>query len=182
MEAYFYEDTGTPSERPADWLIGKWSTPFGPAGLTIESFSIEVTPDTLYGPGCAPYRGSDERFCGSAGKVAGFAIKGEADEVDLFAAMTIRLGVALFLDLGEGLLGGAIDFELKDEDAFRRLGNEVCAAMGLPILSAVTRKKPLEGGGASAPRERRTGNGKRNARQARDGRDRCSSHQAFNPP
>ena len=160
MEAYFYEDTGTPSERPADWLIGKWSTPFGPAGLTIESFSIEVTPEALYGPRCAPYKVSDERFCGGAGEVAGFAIKGEADEVDLFAAMTIRLGVALFLDLGEGLLGCAVDFELKDEDAFRRLGNEVCAAMGLPILGSDA-EKAARGWGRKRPqrtenRERRT--------------------------
>ena len=54
--------------------------------------------------------------------------------MDLFAGVSVRLGVTLLLDLGEGLLGRAVDLELEDEDALRRLGDQVGAALGLPIL------------------------------------------------
>ena len=141
----------------ADWKIERTVRPCGPHYRVV--FYRGHTRD-LIRVGCDSYRASGEGLGGGAGEVAGFAIKGEADEVDLFAAMTIRLGVALFLDLGEGLLGGAIDFELKDEDAFRRLGNEVCAAMGLPVLGGDA-EKAARGWGRKRPqrtenRERRT--------------------------
>ena len=66
--------------------------------------------------------------------MTGFAVKGEADKVDLFAGVTIRLGVILFFDLGEGFLGRAVDFQLKDKDAFGGLGDQIGAVMGLPVF------------------------------------------------
>ena len=75
-----------------------------------------------------------ERFGGGAGELASLTIEGEADEEDLFAAVTVRLGVPPFLDLVESLLGRAINLELEDKDAFKRLGYEVCTTLGLSVL------------------------------------------------
>ena len=62
------------------------------------------------------------------------AVEGEADEMDLFARVAIGFGVALFFDLVEGLLGGAIDLEFEDEDAVGRLGDQIRAAVRLPVF------------------------------------------------
>ena len=81
---------------------------------------------------------SSERFGGGAGELAGLAVEGEPDEVDLFAAVAVRLGVALLLDLGKGLLGRSIDLEFEDEDAFGGLGDQVRAALGLAVFGSDT--------------------------------------------
>ena len=54
--------------------------------------------------------------------------------MNFLAAVSVGLGVTFFLDLGEGLLGCAVDFELEDEDAFGGLGDQIGAAMGLPVF------------------------------------------------
>ena len=80
------------------------------------------------------HQSANQPFYGGASETAGRAIKGEADEVDLLAAVTIGLGVTLLFDLGEGLLGGAIDLEFEDEDAVGRLGDQIRAAVRLPVF------------------------------------------------
>ena len=81
-----------------------------------------------------PIQSANQPFCGGAGEAAGRTVEGEADEVDLLAAVTIGLGVALFFDLGEGLLGRTVDLELENEDAFGGLGDQIGAALGLAVL------------------------------------------------
>ena len=78
--------------------------------------------------------GLGEGLGGGAGEMAGGAVEGEADEVDFLAAVAVGLGVALFLDLIEGFLRRAVDLELKDKDAFRGLGDQVGATVGLPVF------------------------------------------------
>ena len=80
------------------------------------------------------HQSANQPFCGGTGEVAGLAVEGEADEVDLLAAVTIGLGVTLLFDLGEGLLGGAIDLEFEDEDAVGRLSDQIRAAVRLPVF------------------------------------------------
>ena len=77
-----------------------------------------------------------ERFGGGASEVAGLAIEGESNKVDLFASVAVGFGVALFLNLVEGLLGRTVDLELENEDTFKSLGNQVCSAFGLTVLSS----------------------------------------------
>ena len=54
--------------------------------------------------------------------------------MNFLAAVSVGLGVTLFFDLGEGLLGRAVDFQLKDKDTFGGLGDQIGAAMGLPVF------------------------------------------------
>ena len=58
--------------------------------------------------------------------------------MDFLTGVAIGLDVTLFFDLSEGLLRRAVDLEFEDEDAFGRLGDQVGAAMGLPILGGDT--------------------------------------------
>ena len=80
------------------------------------------------------HQSANQPFYGGAGEAAGLAVEGKADEVDLLAAVTIGLGVTLLFDLGEGLLGDAIDLEFEDEDAVGRLGDQIRAAVRLPVF------------------------------------------------
>ena len=133
-----------PSGEVPDWKCGSleaWK--FG-SNLSVARGGVTNQRGGKAVPWCLVGMGRlRERLGGGAGEAAGGAVEGEADEVNLLATVTIGFGVTLLLDLGEGLLGRAINLELEDEDALGGLGDQIRTTMGLAV-SAVTRKEPSE--------------------------------------
>ena len=65
---------------------------------------------------------------------AGLAAEGAADAVDGPGVLGVLAGIALFLDLADGLGGGPVELVLEDVDEARGLDDEVGAALAGVLL------------------------------------------------